>query len=147
MKKLFLSLFSMFTIATAIAFTNTDPGINEQVQESFKKEFAGAELVKWTNTGDYVKATFILRGYRTEAYFTQKGQLEGSVRSLFYNQLPLAVMTSLDKRFGNADVFDVNEITNSSGTTYRITLESKGRKYLAKVNTAGNLTDIQKLKK
>jgi hypothetical protein len=139
MKKLFLSLFSMFTIATAIAFTNADPGINEQVQESFKKEFAGAELVKWTTTGDYVKATFILRGYRTEAYFTQ--------RTLFYNQLPLAVMTSLDKRFGNADVFDVSEITNSSGTTYRITLESKGKKYLAKVDTAGNLTDIQKLKK
>ncbi len=147
MKKIILSLSLLLTVAVTTAVAAAEPGINEQVKESFKKEFAGAELIRWADAGDYVKATFILRGYRTEAYFAQDGQLEGTVRSLFYNQLPLAVMTSLDKRYATADIIDVTEITNGNGTAYRVTVEANGKKFRVRIDTAGNITDIERLKK
>lgn len=146
MKKLVLSFSLVLTLVAGSAFANADPTISEDVKESFKKEFAGAELVKWEEAGDHVKAIFVLNGFRTEAYFKQNGELQGSARSLFFSQLPLVVMTSVDKRFAGADIIDVNEVNNSSGTYYRITLESGKKKYRVRLNADGTLADTERLK-
>jgi hypothetical protein len=82
-----------------------------------------------------------------EAYFREDGTLEGSIRSLFYNELPLLVTTAIDKKYNGADILDVNEINNSNGTTYRITLESKKKKIRVKLDASGNFTDVERLKK
>jgi hypothetical protein len=145
MKKLFLSMSILLTVAVSTAFANAN--VNEQVQASFKKEFPGANLIEWNNPGEYYKATFMLWGHRTEAYFTEDGQLQGSMRSLFYNQLPLVVMTAVDKRFEGAEILDVNEINNSNGTTYSLLLEINNRKYSVKADTMGGITEVKKLKK
>ena len=145
-KRIIFSFVFLFAVITS-ARSAEDPGINEAVQASFEKEFAGAELIRWTDVGEYMKATFILSDRRTEAYFREDGQLEGSVRSLFYNQLPLIVMTSFDKKYSGAEVWDIFEINNSQGTTYRITLEYKHKKYRVRMDASGNIKDIEKLKK
>ena len=146
MKKLFLSLSLLLTVAGTV-LANEKANVNEQVKASFKKEFPGASLIEWNNPGEYYKATFMLWGHRTEAYFTEDGQLQGSMRSLFYNQLPLVVMTSVDKRFEGAEILDVNEINNSSGTTYSLLLEINNKKYRLKADANGGITEIKKVKK
>lgn len=146
MKKLFLSLSLLMTIA-GTALANDKANVNELVKAAFKKEFPAASLIEWNNPGEYYKATFMLWGHRTEAYFTEDGQLQGSIRSIFYNQLPLAIMTSVDKRFEGAEILDVNEINNSNGTTYSLLLEAGNRKYRVKANASGGITEVNKLKK
>ena len=107
----------------------------------------GAQLIEWKEEAGFLKATFIMGDHRTQAYFKRDGQLEGSIRTLFYNQLPLAVMTAVDKRFTNAEIWDVSEINNPLGTSYRITLEAKHKKYRIRMDTSGNITDIERVKK
>ena len=146
MKKLILSLTLSLTIGVTTLFAN-EITVSDRVKQSFEKEFSKAQLVTWNNAGEFLKASFVWAGHRAEAYFNQEGQLQGCARDIFYDQLPMAVMTSLDKKFAGADVIDVNEITNSEGTNYRLTLEVSGKKYRVKCDTAGNVVETERLKK
>lgn len=147
MKKSFLILsLSLFTLA-ATAFAKPDPEINEKVRDAFKREFADAKLLSWSEQGEYYKATFLLADSRVIAYFTEEGELEGTIRSVFYNQLPLAVISSLEKRFDDLCVDGINEITNANGTSYKITLESGDKKYKISVDASGNITEKLRIKK
>lgn len=136
----------MLAVAATSAYANEENDVNEKVKQSFKKEFAGAQLVQWSEHGDYVRATFILAGSRAVAYFNKGGELEGSIRTIFFNQLPLAVITAVEKKFEEPITIDVSEITNGNGTNYRLTLESKEKKYRVKVDASGNITDIDRVK-
>jgi hypothetical protein len=147
MKKIFLSLSLMLTAAVTSVFAKEGPGIGEEVLTSFNKEFAGAQSVEWKVLDNYVKATFVLGDHRTVAYFDTNGELQGSIRALFYNQLPLRVMTAVDKKYADADVLDISEINNSNGTSYRITLEAQQKTYRIRVDVDGNITDTEKVKK
>ncbi len=146
MKRIILSLSLLLTVAITTTFANGGNPISDQVLKSFKKEFATAQLVQWNDLGEYLKASFVLGDHRVEAYFNTEGELLGSVRGLFYNQLPLAVMTSLDKRFAEADILDVNEITNAGGTSYLVNLEFHDKKYRVKADPGGNLGEIEKVR-
>ncbi len=146
-KKIFVVSLFMFVVAIGSSWAATGPNVSEEVKAAFKKEFVGAQLLEWNKVGEYSKATFIFGNIRTEAYFSNDGQLEGSIRTIFYSQLPIAVMSSVDKRFSNANIADVNEVNNANGTTYHIKLEVKGKQYLVKVDANGNFKDIDKLKK
>ena len=136
----------LMTVAVSSAFAGEDPGITEELKAAFKKEFSGAEAVRWQESEDFYKVNFVFQGCVTEAYYNKEGELEGSVRSLFFNQLPLVVMTSVTKRFSDADVLDVYEINNANGTKYRLTLISEKRKYRVMVDASGNIVDRERLK-
>jgi len=146
MKKTIVSLSLMLAVGFT-AFAADEPIVNEKIRASFKKEFAAAQLITWTVTGDYLKATFLLGSHRAEAYFSEDGKLEGCARNLFYDQLPLVVMTSIDSRYNGAVILDVREVVNDDGTVYRLTLEFNGKKYRIKVNTGGSIIESERLKK
>jgi hypothetical protein len=147
MKKKFLTLSMVLAVAFTAAFANDPNTVNEKVLASFKKTFVNAQSVNWTETEGFYKASFLLGDHRAEAYFNELGEMEGCVRDLFYVQLPMMVMTSIDKRFPDATVIDVREIINSEGTTYRITLESKGKKLRVKSDGSGNIFESERIKK
>lgn len=146
MKKIILSAIITLTMGVA-ALANIDPVTNSKAQEVFKKEFAGAEMVKWSAEGTYSKASFVLGGNSAIALFSRDGELLGSVRNIFYNQLPLAVITSFEKRFENATIIDITEVTNVNGTRYKVTMEYKNKKVSASLYTDGTLENLEKLKK
>jgi len=146
MKKVFLSTAFMLVIALSTAFAKTGPGIGEELQATFEKEFSGAVSVNWKETDEYFKANFIFQGSVTEAYFNKEGQLTGSIRALFFNQLPMAVIIAVNKRFADADVLDVYEINNDNGTLYRLTLTSEKRKYRLMLDASGSIQEKTKLK-
>jgi hypothetical protein len=147
MKRIFVSLSLMLAVGLTTALANDEINVGDKVKESFKKEFAGAEPVKWSDLGDYQKATFVFGGHRVEAYFNADGVLEGTARDLFFDQLPLAVMRSFDKRFAGADIIDVVEVTNTEGTSYRLTLETQHKRYRVKADTGGNILEVVKVNK
>lgn len=146
MKKIILSAVITLTMGVA-ALATIDPVINPRAQEVFKKEFTGAEMVKWSTEGTYSKASFVLGGNSVIALFNRDGELLGSVRNIFYNQLPLSVITSFEKCFENATVIDITEVTNVNGTRYKVTMEYKNKKVSASLYTDGTLESLVKLKK
>jgi hypothetical protein len=147
MKRIIVSLALVLTAGLTTLFANTETGISDQVRIAFEKEFAGAQSVCWNEEGDYLKATFLMGGHRAEAYYNREAEFLGCIRNLFYDQLPLTLMTSMDKRFAGAGILDVREVNNAEGTTYRLTLEVQNVKYHVKADTGGNILEIQKLKK
>ena len=147
MKKICLSISFMLAIAIANAAANDPTEVSKEVQEAFKKEFPGSVVLSWNSVGEYSRATFLLDGHRTDAYFSEDGYLHGCVRYLFFNQLPLAAMTAVEKRYKAADVIEVYEITNDEGTAYRITLDSQEKRFRIKIDANGNITQSEKLKK
>jgi hypothetical protein len=147
MKKIILSLFILGSAALSSVYANDGPDPDQDVLDLFKKEFSSAQNVSWTRQGDYHKATFVIGGRRAIAYFNADGELEGSMRDMFYDQLPLVVMNAVDKRFTDADIIDVREINNSEGTHYKIRLTQKGKKYSVKVDPSGSIGVVEKLVK
>lgn len=146
MKKIILSFAMLLAAGATAVMAAPRPEPGQRVLESFKKEFATAENVSWNRLENFEKATFQIGGSWVVAYFSENGQLEGCARDIFYNQLPLAVMTAVDKKYADAAIINVREITNAEGTNYLVTLEKKERRYRVKVNAAGIITDVEKIR-
>jgi len=147
MKKIFVSLSLLLTVASSTAFANKDTRKGPGVEEVFKQEFVGAENVSWSRQENYQKVTFVLAGHRMIAYFDEDNELAGCIRDIFFDQMPLIVMKAIDKRFPKAEFQEVREITNSDGTFYLLRADLNNKKYKVRITSDGNITDIEKLKK
>lgn len=146
MKNLIVSLAMLVTLGVSSSFA-AGPGEDPTVKALFAQQFAGAEHVKWTSLQEGIfKATFTLGGIRTEAYYSETGELLGTLRNLFYSQLPLSVMQTISNKFKDGVVIEIMEITNPGGTSYRVVLEQKEKKVTARVNSIGEVTDLEKRK-
>ena len=146
MKNLIVSLAAMMAMSAAPALahgTNNDP----RTERVFASQFAGAQNVKWDELENgYHHVLFTLNGTGIEAFYNEDAELMGTVRVLFYNQLPMRVMETIDAKYANAVVIEVKEITNSEGTFYRIMLEQKDKKYNLKLSGLGDVLEREKVK-
>lgn len=147
MKKIFLSLSLIMTVVASTAFANEVTEPSPGLQEIFKQEFPGAQNVSWSKQDGYQKVTFILGGRRSLAFFDSNNELAGSVRDLFYDQLPLRVMSTADKKFPEADFTEVREINNADGTTYMLIAESNNKKYKVKISSSGSISELERVNK
>ena len=147
MKKTIIIFSLLLTTGLSVVFANENVSPDKKTLEGFKKEFIAAQSVTWEKQDDFDKATFLLSGHRVIAWFNTDGQLEGSIRDIFFDQLPLTVMTAVDKRFVNADIYSVREITKNELTSYSITLEAKNKKYTVKVGSSGTIDEVEKVSK
>jgi hypothetical protein len=147
MKKIFVSVSLLLTAGLSSVFAGNDQNPDRKVLEGFNQEFARAEYVTWSKQDDFDKATFLLGGNRVVAFFNQEGKLEGSAREIDFTQLPLVIMIAVEKRFTNAEIYKVTEISNENGTSYRLELEANNKKYKIKADQDGNTYIIEKLKK
>lgn len=147
MKKILLMLPLVFAATMMSSFaseTNADP----QALATFNKQFAGAENVSWHAERDGMhRASFTWAGYRSEAYFSATGEFLGAARGLSYQQLPLAVIRGINKRFSNASVLELREISNELGTSYSILLEHASRRVQVKMNVDGGVEEVERIKK
>ena len=146
MKKSFLLLPIFLALISLTSFGRTAPNIDPRAEETFKKYFAGAANVKWTEEAGYLKVSFTWADLRTVAYFNLNGEFAGSIRNLFYNQLPLAVMRSLQQNFDKPVVVEIREVSNDDGIYYGLTVEDGNRKFKIRVNSTGELLEKTKIK-
>jgi hypothetical protein len=147
MKKIFVSVSLLLAAGLPSVFAGNDPNPDQEVLKLFNQEFAKAEEVTWSKQDDFDKATFMLGGSRAIAFFNQEGKLEGSARDINFAQLPLVVMTAVEKRFANAMIYTVTEISSENGTSYRVVLETENKKFRIKADQDGNTSIMEKLKK
>jgi len=146
MKRIFVSLSFMLLVGSATVFAGEKTDVNGKIKESFQKEFAGAEFVKWDEVENYQRATFLFHDHPVIAFFDEDGELLGSARNVLYDQLPLTVIKSLDKRFAGAKFTEMYEISNMDGTSYGITFDRQNKRYHVKVNIDGNFIKMARIK-
>jgi hypothetical protein len=133
-------LIGLFLLLAGISqsFANGEENVNAQVINSFKKDFAAAQNVQWSNGKDFVKATFTLNEHVVYAYYSEKGELLGVTRNITPNQLPMNLMNDVKRNYGQYWVADLFEIAANGETTYYITLENGDQKLILKsVGTNG----------
>ncbi len=145
-KNLFLlAMLMSATILTASA--SPAAGADPRTEKNFQQQFAGAQNVHWEKVGEgFSKVSFTWGGHRTEAYYDQSGQLAGSIRGLFFEQLPLSVVRAVGSSFRDAVVIEVREITNDEGTNYRLVLEKNNKKFKVRLNSYGALIEKERIR-
>lgn len=147
MKKIFLAA-AFFTATVTSAFANPVEKSDPKAEQVFNKQFAGAQNICWSKTEEgLLKVNFVWAGHSTVAYFNEKAEIVASVRSMFYDQLPLAIIRSVESRYKSPVVIEVREISNEEGTQYAVVLEEKTKKYSIRLNSAGEVLSSQKVKK
>jgi hypothetical protein len=147
MKKLFLLFPLLLAFAGLTAFSRLNHPVDPRAEQLFKNEFAGAANVVWSKTGNFLKASFTWIDHQAVAYFNADAELVGCVRGLFFSQLPLNVIRSVERNFKNAIVLENMEITNDENLSYKLVLEYKGKKQEIRLNSFGEILSNKKLKK
>ncbi|GGB09684.1 hypothetical protein [Puia dinghuensis] len=135
MKKVFLSIATMLMMGVSIsAFAGKNDGgtINQSAVKSFKKDFSGASNIVWEQKDNYSKATFSLNGQILYAYYNNNGDLQAVVRNITSDLLPINLLASMKKDYGDCWITDLFEIASDDQTTYYVTLENSDKKIVLK---------------
>jgi hypothetical protein len=146
MKRIFVSLSFMLAVGITTAFADNKTDVSSKVKESFKKEFMEAELVTWDEIETYQIARFVFHNHAAIAYFNEDGEFLGSAKTILFNELPLTVIKSFERKFPAADFTEISEVSNIEGTSYVVTAETKNKKYHVKVNPNGSILNSFRIK-
>ena len=146
MKKFIIAFVSIITVLTSTAFAGTNEGTNPALA-TFQNEFKGAVDVRWTESKNVISASFVLGNSRAIAYFNYDGELLYTARNVLFNQLPLVVITEINKRFGSNPVYDIIEYTTGSETFYTMRAETTTKKLKLRVSSDGDISVEKKEKK
>ena len=143
MKKIILSIAAVVIAASSVfaGFKPVEPSYEQSLQHSFR----GAKAVKWSDDQGFTRATFEYGGSRTIAWFNSNGELLGYARNLSQQQLPLAVLSTLNKKYANADILESYEVSNELGCAYKISVNVKGKAYKLSFLSDGSLESVDKL--
>lgn len=145
-KQIIIGLFLLIA-GISNTFANGEENVNAQVINSFKKDFANAQNVQWSNGKDFVKATFTLNEHVVYAYYSDKGDLLGVTRNIVSGQLPMNLMAEVKKSYGQYWIADLFEMAANNETTYYITLENADQKLVLKSNGTNGWEVFKKEKK
>ena len=147
MKKIILALAIFAVAGLSSSYANEDVKVSKKVLSAFQNDFNSAVNAKWSVEKNFFKVSFTNMDMQVEAYYDEDGALLGSVRSLSFEQLPLAIIQGYNRRFEDAPVKKVVEITNIEGTSYRIWTEKENKSYKLKANASGEIVIMEKKKK
>lgn len=110
--------------------------------------FAEASHVNWSEVKEgFLKVSFVWGGHQSVAIFDRNAQLIGTIRGLFFKELPLSVTKAVTERFNNPVVLEVNEIFNEEGVRYALVLEYKNKRYNVSLNSLGDVVERERIKK
>jgi hypothetical protein len=145
MKKFIVAFAAVVTVISASAFTGSKYGTNP-AESTFQNVFKGALDVKWVEGKDIITASFVLGNTRAIAYFNNSGELLGTARNILFNQLPLVVVTEINKYYGSASVYDITEYTSGSETFYSMRADLSNKQLKLRASSTGDITVESKIK-
>ena len=141
MNKFILSIATVLMMSFSAFASGNDNVVSQQARNAFKKDFASASNVSFEQKDSYVKATFSLNGQILYAYYSNDGELQGVVRNIVSDQLPISLLTDLKKDYDGFWITDLFEISSNDQTTYYVTLENSDKKIVLK-SSGTNYWDV-----
>ena len=121
---------------------------NQKVKTAFSIKFRQAEKVTWKQVKEFYFANFEMNNRQYAAAYSKEGEMIAVSRTLSKDQLPLAVITSLEERFeGYKMPAEVTELVMDGDTSYYLTVEDATRFLQIKCSAEGHITIDKKIKK
>ncbi len=145
MKKLIFALAMLLGSATIFAIT--PPEVNEKVLKAFQETFKNPKDVNWHEYENYYEVDFKQDEIKTQVRYDSEGNITGTTRYYFENQLPPHILSNIKKKYPQRSVYGVTEIYTENDLQYYITMEDEKNWYTVKSNPVGNLEQTEKFKK
>lgn len=147
MKKMILVWALMLSVGLSTSFANFTETVSQQVINAFKKEFSEAQNVSWEVNKNFAKASFILHDQVLYAYYSKDGELTAVTRNILSDQLPINLLTSLKKGYGQYWITDLFEMAASGSTSYYVTLQDGEQQLILKSSGSTGWEVFKKEKK
>ena len=144
MKKLiiFTCLF-----ATLSATASNPPEVSEKVLKAFSETFMKATDIVWHEVKNLYEASFKQSEIITRAIYDQDGNLLRTTRYYSQEDLPINILTKLQKKYAGKSVYGVTELSTEDQVSYHITMQDEKNWYIIKADNWGSLELEQKFKK
>ena len=144
MKKLII--FTCLFAALCVKASNP-PEVNEKVLKAFSETFMKATDVVWHEMKNFYEASFKQSDVISRAIYDQGGNLVRTTRYYSQENLPINILTKLQKRFAGKSVYGVTELSTEDQVSYHITMQDEKNWYIIKADNWGSLELEQKYKK
>jgi len=145
MKKLIFAVAML--LGSATMFASTSPEVNQKVLKAFQETFKNPKDVAWHEYENYYEVDFNQDAIKTVVRYDTEGNMIGTTRYYFENQLPPYITSKLKKKYPDRSVYGVTEIYTESDLTYYITMEDDKSWFTVKANPLGYLEQTEKYKK
>jgi hypothetical protein len=144
MKKLviFTCLFAALS-ATA----SNPPEVNEKVLKAFSETFMKATDVVWHEVQNLYEASFKQSEVISRAIYDANGNLLRTTRYYSQENLPIHILTKIQKRYAGKSIYGVTELSMGDGVSYHITLQNETTWYVVESDSWGSLELTKKFKK
>jgi hypothetical protein len=146
MKKFFITaavaaLFSTSVFADGNKKAATKIEVSYTVVNEFNANFADAKNVTWTVTKDFQKASFILNGVKTTAFYDRGGEFVAVTMNVDAKAIPAKAKTEIAEKYKGYDVAGVIVVQNNTElnpdadeTAYFVDLKSESKEILVKIS-------------
>ena len=144
MKKLiiFTCLFAALNVTAS-----TPPEVSEKVLKAFSETFMKATDIVWHEVQNFYEASFIQSEIISRAIYDQDGNLVRTTRYYSQENLPINILTKLQKRFAGKSVYGITELSTDDEVSYHITMQDEKNWYIIKADNWGGLELEKKYKK
>jgi len=144
MKKLIILACLFATLSVA---ASNPPEVTEKVLKAFNETFMKATDVVWHETQNYYEASFKQSEVISRAIYDAAGNLLRTTRYYSQENLPINILTKIQKRYAGKSVYGVTELSAEDEVSYHITLQDENNWYVIKADNFGNLELSKKFKK
>lgn len=135
----------MFAALSATA--SNPPEVNEKVLKAFGETFMKATDVVWHEVQNFYEASFKQSEVISRAIYDQDGNLLRTTRYYSQENLPINILTKLQKRFAGKSIYGVTELSQEDQVSYNITMQDDKNWYIIKADNWGGLELEKKYKK
>jgi hypothetical protein len=136
MKKFLIAALLTVTVATS-GFTADEKRISSRVLDNFKADYGEAGNVTWISRDNYVKASFMLNGEKTDVFYDHQGETIGTSRKITLESLPVHAKRTFAKKYSDYTVKEAIEFEGVEETAFFISAENEKHSVILKVTTAG----------
>ena len=144
MKKLII-FTCLFAALSATA--SNPPEVSEKVLKAFSETFMKATDVVWHEVKNMYEASFKQSEVISRAIYDKDGNLLRTTRYYSQENLPINILTKLQKRYAGKSVYGVTELSTEDGVSYYITLQDDTHWYVVESDSWGSLEQTKKFKK
>jgi len=144
MKKLII-FTCLFAVLSATA--SNPPEVSEKVLKAFNETFMKATEVVWHEVQNLYEASFKQSEVISRAIYDQDGNLLRTTRYYSQENLPINILTKLQKRFAGKSVYGITELSTDDEVSYHITMQDEKNWYIIKADNWGGLELEKKYKK
>jgi hypothetical protein len=144
MKKLIILTCLFATLSVA---ASNPPEVSEKVLKAFNQTFMKATDVVWHELQNYYEASFKQSEIISRAIYDANGNLLRTTRYYSQENLPIHILTKIQKRYAGKSIYGVTELSMQDGVSYHITLQDEKNWYVIESDSWGSLELTKKFRK